>query len=646
MNRTVNRCVLQVSCNLHTRRPKECGSTPNMVQVLNGPAHSRPAFWQTSLALIFTTVVLSLFAPVNATTGMPSSYQRTITPNSEWGSLVLLYAPPRMTTLCTLQLRGASPSPPSLIGIPRPPSLTSLTRAAGYTRCQQLVQALRREHRACDERLKVANTSVMTSERAKASLRAGHEACHEQHESLTAQLKAAREQASSLAHVSALEMRRDESALYEQLTAAKNHLRVAEGKLTATEGSLAATKATLTATVEKLSAAESKLKEAEVKLEGVQSDLAASEARASAAAARASAAETTVMALEGRLSTAEAKHAAAEGKLTATEGKLEASLELLESTPPPLLLCVVGVLVGLGSALALGDMLCVRRSPHAATDAELHTVRHGQWGLGGYGRDAAATAWAVWVHAVARRMAHAHRMRSGRRFVELRRLSIAFAAWELVLGAADDDNDEAQPPLPVVRCSSRTARAGGCAALESPQPAPLELRRSLWESSQLRRGWGCWHSWWKRIVAYLDTVSMQFTHVVVQKIDAPSSPSKLERRLERRRSLRGLRNVWQCDPRERLAWALLHASQQGRLETVKELVERGAPVGVTDPARQNALHAACLEGHPEVVRMLCRAEGTDLEAKDINGCTAFMLASLRGHEEVMEVLSQAGAKSY
>ena len=416
-----------------------------MVQVLNGPAHSRPAFWQTSLALIFTTVVLSLFAPVNATTGMPSSYQRTITPNSEWGSLVLLYAPPRMTTLCTLQLRGASPSPPSLIGIPRPPSLTSLTRAAGYTRCQQLVQALRREHRACDERLKVANTSVMTSERAKASLRAGHEACHEQHESLTAQLKAAREQASSLAHVSALEMRRDESALYEQLTAAKNHLRVAEGKLTATEGSLAATKATLTATVEKLSAAESKLKEAEVKLEGVQSDLAASEARASAAAARASAAETTVMALEGRLSTAEAKHAAAEGKLTATEGKLEASLELLESTPPPLLLCVVGVLVGLGSALALGDMLCVRRSPHEATDAELHTVRHGQWGLGGYvggyGRDAAATAWAVWVHAVARRMAHAHRMRSGRRFVELRRLSIAFAAWELVLGAADDDND-------------------------------------------------------------------------------------------------------------------------------------------------------------------------------------------------------------
>jgi len=62
-----------------------------------------------SLALIFTTVVLSLFALVNATTGMPSSSQRTITPNSEWGSLVLLYAPPRMNTLCTLQLRGALP---------------------------------------------------------------------------------------------------------------------------------------------------------------------------------------------------------------------------------------------------------------------------------------------------------------------------------------------------------------------------------------------------------------------------------------------------------------------------------------------------------------------------------------------------------
>ena len=627
-----------------------------------------------SLALIFTTVVLSLFALVNATTGMPSSSQRTITPNSEWGSLVLLYAPPRMNTLCTLQLRGALPSPPSLIGIPRPPpSLTALTRGAGYSRCQLLVQAMRREHRACDERLKMANTSVMTSERAKASLRADHEACHQQHESLTAQLKAAREQveraqaeaarelaeaareqASSSALVSALEMRLDEShsALYEQLTAANDQLRVAEVKLTATEGALAATKATLTATVERLSAADSKLKETEAKLEVVQSDLAASEARASAEAARAStaeaklnAAETTVMALEGRSSAAEAKHVAAERQF---EPSLAFTLALLESTPPPLLFGVVGVLICLGSALALGGMLCVRRSPHAATDAELHTVRHGQWRLGGYGRDAAATAWAVWVHAAARRMAHAHRIRSGRRFMELRWLAIAFAAWELVLGAAADDNDEAQPPLPVVPGSSRPnwPRAGGRALLESPQLALLELRRSLWESSQLRRSWRCWHSWWKRIVAYLDTISMQFTHVVVQKIDAPGSHSMLERRGERRRSLRGLRNVWQCDPRERLAWALLHASQQGRLETVKELVERGAPVGVTDPARQNALHAACLEGHPEVVRMLCRAEGTDLEAKDTNGCTAFMLASLRGHEEVMEVLSQAGAKSY
>jgi chemotaxis protein histidine kinase CheA len=557
---------------------------------------------------------------------------------------------------------------------------------------------MRREHRACDEQLKMANTSVMTSERAKASLRADHEACHQQHESLTAQLKAAREQveraqaeaareqaeaareqASSSALVSALEMRLHEShsALYEQLTAANDQLRVAEVKLTATEGALAATKATLTATVEKLSAADSKLKETEAKLEVVQSglaasearasceerpvksdleatceerpvksDLAASEARASAEAARAStaeaklnAAETTVMALEGRSSAAEAKHVAAERQF---EPSLAFTLALLESTPPPLLFGVVGVLICLCSALALGGMLCMRRSPHAATDAELHTVRHGQWRLGGYGRDAAATAWAVWVHAAARRMAHAHRMRSGRRFMELRRLSIAFAAWELVLGAAADDNDEAQPPLPVVA----RARAGGRALLESPQLALLELRRSLWESSQLRRSWRCWHSWWKRIVAYLDTISMQFTHVVVQKIDAPGSHSMLERRGERRRSLRGLRNVWQCDPRERLAWALLHASQQGRLETVKELVERGAPVGVTDPARQNALHAACLEGHPEVVRMLCRAEGTDLEAKDTNGCTAFMLASLRGHEEVMEVLSQAGAKSY
>ena len=87
------------------------------------------------------------------------------------------------------------------------------------------------------------------------------------------------------------------------------------------------------------------------------------------------------------------------------------------------------------------------------------------------------------------------------------------------------------------------------------------------------------------------------------------------------------------------------ASQAGRADAVKLLLERGADVN--RPFRFNRLEGitplmiAASEGHVDVVQLLI-AHGADLNARNSLGSSALVLAKMAGHEIIVDVLRKAG----
>ena len=151
---------------------------------------------------------------------------------------------------------------------------------------------------------------------------------------------------------------------------------------------------------------------------------------------------------------------------------------------------------------------------------------------------------------------------------------------------------------------------------------------------QLSGAWNAWVEMVIEMIAYLDVATMQFSHVIIPEKGARGAGDS-----------RDLQHIWRVANSEKQDWALLNAAQKGHYWTVHALVKRGARVGVQDGLEQNALHVACFEGHLEVVKLLIKAEGTDVDAEDAYGHTALMLASLRGHLDVMRILFDAGASA-
>ncbi len=86
--------------------------------------------------------------------------------------------------------------------------------------------------------------------------------------------------------------------------------------------------------------------------------------------------------------------------------------------------------------------------------------------------------------------------------------------------------------------------------------------------------------------------------------------------------------------------ALIKASQRGRVEIVKALIESGAKVNEKDNYDNTALMSAeCTE----IVKLLLD-NGAKVDEKNNNGETALKRASLRGNVEVVKALLDAGAK--
>ena len=122
--------------------------------------------------------------------------------------------------------------------------------------------------------------------------------------------------------------------------------------------------------------------------------------------------------------------------------------------------------------------------------------------------------------------------------------------------------------------------------------------------------------------------------------------------------------------------ALMLASEQGALELVKCLVEKGAKIDATDVRRdtalilacrrghlkvaahlvdedanvctanakgETALYCACSEGHAEIVRLLLGRTFDCVDAAALSGTTPLMAASAIGRLDICALLTQSGA---
>ena len=88
---------------------------------------------------------------------------------------------------------------------------------------------------------------------------------------------------------------------------------------------------------------------------------------------------------------------------------------------------------------------------------------------------------------------------------------------------------------------------------------------------------------------------------------------------------------------------LLAAAAKGDIETVAKLLAAKADVNAADIAGRAALMMASLGGHAEVVRLLIAA-GANVNTRDMYGYTALAMALEKNHTEVVNILKQAGAK--
>jgi ankyrin repeat protein len=88
--------------------------------------------------------------------------------------------------------------------------------------------------------------------------------------------------------------------------------------------------------------------------------------------------------------------------------------------------------------------------------------------------------------------------------------------------------------------------------------------------------------------------------------------------------------------------ALHHAAQNGRVEVLNSLLDKGADVLAVDSNGKTALHYAAQNGHVKVLNSLLD-NGADIHAVDSNGKTALHYAAQDGHVKVLNSLLDKGA---
>ena len=93
-------------------------------------------------------------------------------------------------------------------------------------------------------------------------------------------------------------------------------------------------------------------------------------------------------------------------------------------------------------------------------------------------------------------------------------------------------------------------------------------------------------------------------------------------------------------------YPLILASQQGRSDVLKFLLEQDAALDVIDEYGNNALWAACYAENSDCIEALVHA-GIDFNHQNsASGATALIFAASSGRETVVEQLLAAGADPY
>ncbi|KAH7016121.1 ankyrin repeat-containing domain protein, partial [Microdochium trichocladiopsis] len=88
--------------------------------------------------------------------------------------------------------------------------------------------------------------------------------------------------------------------------------------------------------------------------------------------------------------------------------------------------------------------------------------------------------------------------------------------------------------------------------------------------------------------------------------------------------------------------ALQAASARGHAEIVRLLIEDGANANHPDPLGRTSLFLSSWFGHLGVVRTLLSNRGTDYNATDWRGSTAFHAAVRHGNSRVVSLLLSTG----
>ena len=88
--------------------------------------------------------------------------------------------------------------------------------------------------------------------------------------------------------------------------------------------------------------------------------------------------------------------------------------------------------------------------------------------------------------------------------------------------------------------------------------------------------------------------------------------------------------------------AFLIACRMGHTEIMEMLVDKGCDTEVTCSQGRNALMAAAYSGVLAALRMAMQAEWCELDARDDNSVTAFLVAANQGHADSMQMLADAG----